>query len=199
MEYDQLISRSILWFCFVLAIEDVGWNMLTPAERITFMICRTAIALAISGLAFYGICQGIHYLTLANQSPEQFQASLLGMRITASGLGAVIFGSGVVFGFLTVRAAPRRITAERGSTPVRTDNEGSVTGQAFRIRTRRVGETLMIGNDVTVTALGVKGNQIRLGIKARKDVSVHVEEIYERIKREQNLVRERHAAEFAES
>ena len=173
--------------------------MITAAEKITFMICRTAIALAISGLAFYGIRQGIHYLTLPNQSPEQFQAGLLGMRITASGLGAVIFGSGVVFGFLTVRAAPRRITAERRSTPVRTDNEDSVTRRAFRIRTRRIGESLMIGNDVTVTALGAKGNQIRLGIQAPEDVSVHVEEIYEHRKREQNIVRERHAAEFAEA
>ena len=49
------------------------------------------------------------------------------------------------------------------------------------ILTRRVGETLMIGDDVTVTVLGVKGNQIRIGINAPKDVSVHREEIYERI------------------
>ncbi|GAW87132.1 carbon storage regulator [Bathymodiolus platifrons methanotrophic gill symbiont] len=53
------------------------------------------------------------------------------------------------------------------------------------ILTRRVGETLMIGDDVTVTVLGVKGNQVRIGINAPKDVSVHREEIYERIKNEQ--------------
>lgn len=53
------------------------------------------------------------------------------------------------------------------------------------ILTRRVGETVMIGNDVTVTVLGVKGNQVRIGINAPKDVAVHREEIYERIKREQ--------------
>ena len=53
------------------------------------------------------------------------------------------------------------------------------------ILTRRVGETVMIGNDVTVTILGVKGNQVRVGINAPKNVSVHREEIYERIKREQ--------------
>lgn len=52
------------------------------------------------------------------------------------------------------------------------------------ILTRRVGETLMIGDDVTVTVLGVKGNQVRIGINAPKDVSVHREEIYERIKNE---------------
>ena len=50
---------------------------------------------------------------------------------------------------------------------------------------RRVGETVMIGNDVTVTVLGVKGNQVRVGINAPKTVAVHREEIYERIKREQ--------------
>lgn len=53
------------------------------------------------------------------------------------------------------------------------------------ILTRRVGETVMIGNDVTVTVLGVKGNQVRIGINAPKSVAVHREEIYERIKREQ--------------
>lgn len=53
------------------------------------------------------------------------------------------------------------------------------------ILTRRVGEKLMIGDDVTVTVLGVKGNQVRIGVNAHKDVAVHREEIYERIKREQ--------------
>lgn len=53
------------------------------------------------------------------------------------------------------------------------------------ILTRRVGETVMIGNEVTVTVLGVKGNQVRIGVNAPKDVSVHREEIYERIKREE--------------
>ena len=53
------------------------------------------------------------------------------------------------------------------------------------ILTRRVGETVMIGNDVTVTVLGVKGNQVRIGINAPKNIAVHREEIFERIKREQ--------------
>jgi carbon storage regulator len=52
------------------------------------------------------------------------------------------------------------------------------------ILTRRVGEAVMIGNDVTITVLGVKGNQVRIGINAPKDVAVHREEIFERIKRE---------------
>ena len=50
------------------------------------------------------------------------------------------------------------------------------------ILTRRVGETLMIGDDVAVTVLGVKGNQVRIGVKAPRDVSVHREEIYNRIR-----------------
>ena len=53
------------------------------------------------------------------------------------------------------------------------------------ILTRRVGETLMIGDEVTVTVLGVKGNQVRIGVNAPRDISVHREEIYERIKNEQ--------------
>jgi len=52
------------------------------------------------------------------------------------------------------------------------------------ILTRRVGETIMVGDDVTVTVLGVKGNQVRWGISAPKHVAVHREEIYERIKHE---------------
>ena len=52
------------------------------------------------------------------------------------------------------------------------------------ILTRRIGEKLVIGDDVTVTVLGVKGNQVRLGISAPKDVSVHREEVYQRIQQE---------------
>lgn len=54
------------------------------------------------------------------------------------------------------------------------------------ILTRRIGETLMIGDDITVTVLGVKGNQVRLGVNAPKNVAVHREEIYERILKEQD-------------
>ena len=56
------------------------------------------------------------------------------------------------------------------------------------ILTRRVGETLMIGDDVSVTVLGVKGNQVRIGIEAPKDVAVHREEIYDRIRDEEAVV-----------
>jgi carbon storage regulator len=52
------------------------------------------------------------------------------------------------------------------------------------ILTRRIGETLMIGDKVTITVLGVKGNQVRLGVNAPKEVTVHREEIFQRIQRE---------------
>ena len=54
------------------------------------------------------------------------------------------------------------------------------------ILTRRVGETLMVGDDVTVTVLGVRGNQVRIGVNAPKEVAVHREEIYQRIQKEKD-------------
>lgn len=53
------------------------------------------------------------------------------------------------------------------------------------ILTRRVGETVMVGDEITVTVLGVKGNQVRIGVNAPRNVSVHREEIYQRIQSEQ--------------
>jgi carbon storage regulator len=62
--------------------------------------------------------------------------------------------------------------------------------QEMLILTRRVGESLMIGDNVNVTVLGVKGNQVRLGVNAPKEVSVHREEIYQRIQQEQAAAKE---------
>ncbi|KXJ57850.1 MAG: carbon storage regulator [Neptuniibacter sp. Phe_28] len=59
------------------------------------------------------------------------------------------------------------------------------------ILTRRIGETLMIGDDVTVTVLGVNGNQVRIGVNAPKDVAVHREEIYQRIKSDKQASEEK--------
>jgi carbon storage regulator len=69
--------------------------------------------------------------------------------------------------------------------------EGDVKQELGRftmlILTRRVGETLMVGDNVTVTVLGVKGNQVRIGVNAPKDVAVHREEIYDRIRKESEV------------
>ncbi len=68
-----------------------------------------------------------------------------------------------------------------------TPSDTGTAEKSMLILTRRVGETLMIGEDVSVTVLGVKGNQVRIGINAPQDVAVHREEIFQRIQRESNV------------
>jgi len=58
------------------------------------------------------------------------------------------------------------------------------------ILTRKVNETLMVGDDVSVTVLGIKGGQIRVGINAPRDVAVHRQEVYEKIRQERKKARE---------
>ena len=67
------------------------------------------------------------------------------------------------------------------------------------ILTRRISESVIIGDNVKITVLGVKGSQVRLGIDAPKEVSVHREEIYERIKQEKNQPMDLSATEEDES
>lgn len=66
------------------------------------------------------------------------------------------------------------------------------------ILTRRIGEIILIGDDIKVTVLGTKGNQVRLGIEAPKEVSVHREEIHQRLKAENKIYTDNHAADIFE-
>ncbi len=67
------------------------------------------------------------------------------------------------------------------------------------ILTRRAGESVMVGNDIPITVLGVKGNQVRIGINAPKEIAVHREEIYERIQSEKKAEKGAEESDKAES
>lgn len=86
--------------------------------------------------------------------------------------------------------APRR---SAGTVAYYVSGRTGLSGKKNMLILIRVGETLMIGDDVTITVLGVKGNQVRVGINAPRSIAVHREEIYERIKREQTAATLRQA------
>jgi len=98
-------------------VNEPDWrhSMTTPAENIAFIIVRGIVALSIVGVGFFCIGQGIHYFGLPRVEAEQIRVSLLGLEITASGLGAVIFGTGVALSYLGKRAAPNRFETHRST------------------------------------------------------------------------------------
>ena len=81
--------------------------MSSVVENITFMIVRGVVALAIVGLGFYCIAQGIHFFLLTQIEAEQLQLHLFGLDITATGLGAIIFGTGIALSYIGKRTLPR--------------------------------------------------------------------------------------------
>jgi hypothetical protein len=93
--------------------------MNTTAENVTFMIVRGTVALAIVGLGFYCIAQGIHFFGLRQVEAPQLHMRFLGLDLTASELGAVIFGTGIALCFIGQRTVPRtlRIIKDRDPAP----------------------------------------------------------------------------------
>jgi carbon storage regulator len=92
----------------------------------------------------------------------------------------------VLRGLANIRARPLFNMTATAMECIGGRTASTVKGGGMLILTRRVGETLMIGDQVTVTVLGVKGNQVRIGINAPKDLAVHREEIFQRIRREKD-------------
>jgi hypothetical protein len=85
----------------------------SPAENIVFMVIRGLVALAIVGVAFYCIGQGIHFFTLPHSEAEAIEVHVLGLNMSATGLGAVIFGTGIALCFVGLRAAPKKFETRR--------------------------------------------------------------------------------------
>ena len=95
---------------------------MNTAENITFMTIRGLIALAIVGLGFYCVAQGIHFFALPQVEAEQIRIHFIGLNITASGLGALFFAVGLGVCYVGQRTAPKRIETTRGMplwTPMR--------------------------------------------------------------------------------
>ena len=98
---------------------------MSTAENIAFMVIRGAIALAIIGLGFYCVAQGIHLFALPRVEAEQIRIHFIGLDITASGLGAVIFAVGLAVCYLGQRTIPMHIETTSGKplwTPTRRDS-----------------------------------------------------------------------------
>ena len=83
--------------------------MSTSAENITFMLIRGVVALAIVGVGFFCLAKGLFFFAMPIQLAQNIQVHLLGLELSASGLGAVIFGSGIVLCYIATLAAPKRL------------------------------------------------------------------------------------------
>ena len=88
---------------------------MSTAENITLMVIRGVIALAIVGLGFYCVAQGIHFFALPRVEAEQIRIHFIGLDITASEMGAVFFAVGLAVCYIGQRTAPMRIESTRGT------------------------------------------------------------------------------------
>jgi hypothetical protein len=106
----------------------------STAENIVFMVIRGVVSLAIVGVSVYCISQGIHFFILPHAEAEAIQVEVLGLHISASGLGAVIFGTGIALCFVALRTAPRRIESKRTTEnpPLRITEDSMVMMTPFR-------------------------------------------------------------------
>ena len=91
------------------------YGKMSTAENITFMVIRGGIALAIVGLGFYCVAQGIHLFALPRAEAEQIRIHFIGLDITASGLGALIFAVGLAVCYIGQRTAPMRTETTKGT------------------------------------------------------------------------------------
>ncbi len=112
--------------------------MITPAERITFIIARTVVALALVAAGVFCIYRGINFWSIPRQDASQLGLDVLGFHLSAGGLGGVIFGAGIAMCFFAYKTAPKGIEqthkTDRSDPPSnRTGGGGSdVIGRVIR-------------------------------------------------------------------
>src|SRR5262245_33032002 len=119
----QLIPRSFprveqcLRQSRVLALEFAPMSSITPAERITFILTRGVVALALVGAGVFCIAKGIGFWAVPRAEASQLGLDVLGLHLTAGGLGGVIFAAGIAICFFAYKTAPRGLESHDSSYP----------------------------------------------------------------------------------
>lgn len=148
--------------------------MNTAVENITFIVVRGIVALAIVGVGFYCIGQGIHFLALPRVEADQIHIHFFGLDITATGLGAVIFGTGLALCFVGKRTAPTRIETTRTTETLATQGTATQPATSTVLPAEASSETPAIQGTTTqpVTSAGPPATPSSSSVRTTEGVAI---------------------------